>query len=95
MLMASILRRVLIWQGVWWNIALSFVSALMGCMAIGSALMGFMLVKTNLLWRVILMGSAFLLIMPGYKTDLVGAAVLAGVIGFQWVQGRRSGEVTA
>ena len=86
---------VLIWQGAWWNIALSFVSAMMGCMAIGSALMGFMLVKTNLIWRAVLLGSAFLLIMPGYKTDLIGAAVLAGVISWQWYQGRRGNEVPA
>jgi len=74
---------VLIWQGTWWGIALSFVSALMGCMAIGSALMGYLKDRINILMRGLLLAAAFLLIMPGYKSDLVGAALLAGLYAWQ------------
>ncbi len=70
---------VLIWQGSWWAIALSFVTATLGCMAIGSALMGYMKGRLNLLWRLALLAAALGLIMPGVQSDLLGAALLAAV----------------
>ncbi len=83
---------VLIWQGDWWAIALSFVSALMGCMAIGSALMGFLKQRLNIFWRAVLLVAAFMLIMPGYQSDILGAAMLAGLYALQsWRGGSRPG----
>ena len=86
---------VLIWQGSWWAIALSFISATLGCMAIGSALMGFMNYRLNLLLRLALMAAAFGLIMPGLQSDLMGGALLGLVYVFTSYQARKMGPDTA
>lgn len=86
---------VLIWQGAWWAIILSFVSATLGCIAIGSSLMGFMNYRLNLLWRLALMAAAFGLIMPGLQSDLLGGALLGLVYGFTSYQARKMGPDTA
>ncbi|MCB2227900.1 MAG: TRAP transporter permease [Desulfarculaceae bacterium] len=80
---------VLIWQGSWWAIALSFVTATLGCMAIGSALMGFMKFRINLLLRLLLLVAALGLIMPGLQTDLLGGALLAAVYLFTCFRARK------
>ncbi|MBU1156571.1 MAG: TRAP transporter permease [Proteobacteria bacterium] len=86
---------VLIWQGAWWAIALSFVSATLGCVAIGSAVMGFMNYRLNLLLRLALLAAAFGLIMPGVQSDLLGGALLAAVYLFTSYQARKMGPDTA
>ncbi len=70
---------VLIWQGSWWAILLSFISASLGCMALGSAMLGYLGTKINILLRAVLCGVAFLLIMPGLLTDAIGAAAFAAI----------------
>lgn len=70
---------VLIWQGSWWAILISFVSAVLGCVAIGSALLGYLQTRISLIWRAVLLAAAFMLIMPGYITDLAGAGCLLAV----------------
>lgn len=70
---------VLIWQGSWWAILMSFISASLGCMALGSALLGYLGTKINILLRAVLIGVAFLLIMPGLVTDAIGAAAFAAL----------------
>jgi TRAP transporter 4TM/12TM fusion protein len=67
---------VLIWQGSWYAILLSFASAVLGCVAIGSALLGYLAGRLNLILRSVLLGGAFLLIMPGLYSDLAGVAIL-------------------
>jgi TRAP transporter 4TM/12TM fusion protein len=71
-----VFHPVLIWQGAWWHIVLSFVSALLGCMTIGSALMGYLVERINIILRAVLLVAALLLIMPDFISDLIGAAVL-------------------
>jgi TRAP transporter 4TM/12TM fusion protein len=71
-----VFHPVLIWQGAWWHIVLSFVSALLGCMTIGSALMGYLVERINIILRAVLLVAAILLIMPDFISDLIGAAVL-------------------
>jgi TRAP transporter 4TM/12TM fusion protein len=82
---------VLIWQGAWWNILLSAVSAGLGCMALGSALLGYMGTKINILWRVLLCGVAYLLIIPGLLSDAVGAAALGAIYLFMLAAAKRKG----
>jgi TRAP transporter 4TM/12TM fusion protein len=84
---------VLIWQGSLWNILLSFISAGLGCMALGSALMGYLGSKINIAWRAVLIGVAFLLIMPGLLTDAIGAAAFAALYFFMWSVARRKGDI--
>ncbi|BEQ16105.1 TRAP transporter permease [Desulfoferula mesophila] len=80
---------VLIWQGSWYAIILSFVSATLGCMAIGSSLMGFMNHRLNLLWRLLLMAAALGLIMPGLQSDLAGGALLGLVYAYTNYRSRK------
>ena len=82
---------VLIWQGSWWNILLSAVSAGLGCVALGSALMGYLGAKIGLVPRVLLCGMAYLLIIPGLLSDLVGAAALAALYLFMLAAAKRKG----
>ncbi len=80
---------VLIWQGSWWAILLSFISAMLGCVAIGSALMGFLETRLAIWLRLVLVASAALLIHPDYRTDLVGAVILGLVYAGMRVKARR------
>jgi TRAP transporter 4TM/12TM fusion protein len=70
---------VLIWSGGPWRIALATGTALLGCMAIGSALMGYMVTKLNWPLRLALLVAAFALLKPGVGTDLWGGAFLVAV----------------
>lgn len=83
---------VLIWQGSWWSILLSFISATLGCMALGSALLGYLGTKVNILLRAVLIGVAFMLIMPGLLSDAIGAAVFAALYFFMWSLARRKND---
>lgn len=81
---------VLIWQGAWWAILLSFISAMLGCIAIGSALMGFLETRLGIWLRLVLVAAAALLIHPNYRTDMVGAAVLALIYAAMRIKARRA-----
>ena len=85
---------VLIWQGQWWNILLSVITAILGCVAIGSALMGYLEDRLHWILRIVLLAAAFMLIMPGLVSDLAGAGILAGVYLFMRAKTRR-GRVQA
>jgi TRAP transporter 4TM/12TM fusion protein len=86
---------VLIWQGAWWAILLSAVTALLGCVAIGSALMGFLMERLGIFWRLALAAAAVMLIMPDPTSDLAGAALLAAVFAVKWFQSRGRAEAEA
>lgn len=76
---------VLIWRGAWWEIALACLTAILGSIALGSGLMGYLRTRLNWAMRLVLLVAGFGLIKPGLYTDLFGAAVLAGM--YLW-QGR-------
>lgn len=86
---------VLIWQGAWWDILLGFISAVSGCLAIGSALLGHLEVSLNWFWRLVLLVAAGLLIMPGYLSDLVGAGCLAGTFVLMRLKAKSQAAVEA
>ena len=70
---------VLIWSGSGWQILLATVTAVLGCIAIGSALMGFMVTKLNWFMRLVLLVASFALLMPGARTDIGGFALLMAI----------------
>lgn len=69
----------LIWEGELAAIAHASVTALIGCSALGSGLMGYLSGRVNLALRACLVVSGLLLITPGTDTDIWGAAILLGV----------------
>jgi len=70
---------VLIWKGSPWEIAQAAITAALGCVAIGSGLMGYMITRLGLWSRAILILAALLLLVPGTQTDLIGLALLLGI----------------
>jgi len=69
--------------GNWQTIASSFVTATLGTILLAAGLFGYLL-RAAFWWeRVLLVGAAFLLIKPGWITDLIGLALFALVLASQ------------
>jgi len=83
-----VFQPVLIWQGNFLNILWAFLTAILGCIALGSGLMGQMLGPLKILSRLLLVAGGFALIKPGIYTDLFGMAALGLIILFQLTKGK-------
>jgi TRAP transporter 4TM/12TM fusion protein len=81
-----VFQPVLIWQGNFLNILWAFLTAILGCIALGSGLMGQMLGPLKILSRLLLVAGGFALIKPGIYTDLFGMAALGLIILFQLIK---------
>ncbi|MGH8642515.1 MAG: TRAP transporter permease, partial [Burkholderiales bacterium] len=67
-----------------WHVSLqALFTASIGCMCLAAGMFGYLLRSTRLWERLFLLAAAFLLIKPGIITDLVGFALLAGVVANQ------------
>ncbi|MCP5156967.1 MAG: TRAP transporter fused permease subunit [Ectothiorhodospiraceae bacterium] len=66
----------LIGHGEPWRIALAMLSAGVGVTALAAGAMGFLLGRLDVVSRGLLIATSLLLIFPGWRTDLPGAAVL-------------------
>ncbi|MFZ5584469.1 MAG: TRAP transporter permease [Thermodesulfobacteriota bacterium] len=84
---------VLIWSGAWWEILLGSVTAVLGSVALGSGLMGYLLDRLGWPARALLLVAGFGLIKPGLYTDLFGLAVLGGI--YLWQLKARRGPAPA
>ncbi|MFO0987540.1 MAG: TRAP transporter fused permease subunit [Alphaproteobacteria bacterium] len=77
--------------GQWHEAVIAAATATVGCIALAGGLYGYF-VRACALWeRAVLLAGAFLLIKPGWITDLVGLGLLAGLAAFQML-GRRRAE---
>ena len=77
-------------QGSPVEIIVSFITAIIGVWALASALEGWVLSKASAVERLLLGAAALLMIDTGTVTDLVGVAVIALVVVFQWFKKRRA-----
>ena len=84
-----VFQPVLIWQGNFLNILWAFFTAVLGCIALGSGLMGQMLGPLGILSRFLLVAGGFALIKPGIYTDLFGMAVLGAILLLQYHKRRK------
>jgi TRAP-type uncharacterized transport system fused permease subunit len=66
--------------GSFTSIFMTIVSASIGVVLLSAGLMGWFLTEANLLERVMLVGSALLLIKPGLSTNAIGLTLLIIVI---------------
>jgi TRAP transporter 4TM/12TM fusion protein len=82
-------QPVLIWQGHFLDILWAFFTAILGCLALGSGLMGQMFGQVKILPRAFLLAGGFALIKPGIYTDLFGMAVLGIILGLQLLRRKR------
>jgi len=71
------------------DIILTCVTVGIGTLALGASLMGFLVRRASLWERAILLGSAVLLFIPGYNTNIPGIILLAVVFLWETFQGKR------
>lgn len=84
-----VFQPVLILQGSFLNILFAFFTAILGCIALGSALMGQMLGSLGYLSRIFLLVGGLTLIKPGIYTDIFGMAVFGIILGVQLLRRKR------
>lgn len=83
-----VFHPALIWKGELTTIFQAGFTAMIGCAALGSGMMGYLGGRLHLLMRGALILGGVLLIKPGAETDILGAAILLGVWVFQELRGR-------
>jgi len=71
------------------EITLTIVTGLLGTMALGAAVHGWLLKKAGWIERLILLIGALCLIKPGWVTDLIGLGLLVLVAAFQYTKIRK------
>jgi TRAP transporter 4TM/12TM fusion protein len=77
----------LLWIGSWFDVLTTLVSASIGVICLSATLHRFLL-KRTVWWEQLALGvAAFCLIKPGIYTDLVGLALLGGVVASQQLLG--------
>lgn len=69
----------LLLKGEWGNIVWTTVTAAIGLAALAAGLTGWLLQRTNLLERALLISAGLILVYPGLLQDLLGAALFGGV----------------
>ena len=67
------------------RVAIACVTAVIGVCCLAAGLHGYFMRRANVIERLLLIAAAFTLIKPGIVTDLVGAALIAAVLGLQLV----------
>lgn len=72
-----------------WEIGLAVITGLLGTMALGAAVQGWLLKKAGWIERGILLIAALCLIKPGWVTDLIGLGLLVIVAGLQYTKIRK------
>ncbi len=70
---------VLIWKGDLLHILSAFLTAIIGCLALGSAIQGHMISRLNWFSRLLLFVAAFTLIKPGIVSDILGGGILIAI----------------
>lgn len=80
---------VLIWEGDLLHILLACFTAIIGCVALGSAIQGYMVKPLNWVMRLFLIFASYALITPGYVTDMLGGGILLAVYLLQKMVSRR------
>jgi TRAP transporter 4TM/12TM fusion protein len=81
--------------GQWHDAVIAAVSASIGCVALAAGLYGYFLRACAMWERVVLVAVAFLLIKPGWVTDVIGFGLLAAVIAWQALDRRRAAAATS
>ncbi len=75
------------------EIVLALVTSILGCVALAGAVEGYLLAPAGIFQRILMMAAALLLIIPGWQTDIVGAALLAPILLWQRKSSRKAGTV--
>ncbi|UCG65601.1 MAG: TRAP transporter permease [Deltaproteobacteria bacterium] len=80
----------LLMKGSAGEVAITFVTSIVGCMALAAGLGGYLLiVKVNWVQRPLLLLASLLLLFPGWHSDLIGFGVLSTAMMLRWRQSSR------
>jgi TRAP-type uncharacterized transport system fused permease subunit len=75
--------------GDWQDIAPSFITATIGTIILAASLQGYLIRSATMWQRVVLFVAALCLIKPGWISDLIGLALLAMVLGSQYLVNKK------
>ncbi len=90
---AFVYSQALLLMGPLQDIILAAITALIGCFALSVSMEGYWLENANFVQRIMAFAAACLLIVPGWKTDLMGLGLLAVV--FLWQLALRRARLRA
>jgi TRAP-type uncharacterized transport system fused permease subunit len=68
------------------SIVINSITASIGVVALSAGVMGFLIKPCSWIERLLLIGGAFLLIDPGYLTDILGIVILGSIYLYQRVK---------
>ena len=72
------------------TLIMATLSALLGMVAVSSALCGFLADHCRLYERILLIGAGLLMIKPGGTTDLIGCAIFAVILVLQYTRVKKT-----
>lgn len=79
---------------LWLEFVQVILSACLGLFGVAVALNGFLFRPVALLLRFVLVAAGLAMMIPGTLTDVVGLAVIAAIVAFQYLKRKRSGGNT-
>ena len=79
----------------WYDVLLISVTALLGLFGIAAALNGYLYRKIPMVLRFALVAGGLGMMIPGLTSDLIGLAVVAAVVVFQYISGKKQAASAA
>ena len=79
----------------WYDVLLISVTALLGLFGIAAALNGHLFRKIPMVLRLALVAGGLGMMIPGLTSDLIGLAVVAAIVVFQYISGKKQAASAA
>ncbi len=79
----------------WYDVLLISVTALLGLFGIAAALNGHLVRKIPMVLRLALVAGGLGMMIPGLTSDLIGLAVVAAIVVFQYISGKKQAASAA
>ena len=79
----------------WYDVLLISVTALLGLFGIAAALNGHLYRKIPMVLRIALVAGGLGMMIPGLTSDLIGLAVVAAIVVFQYISGKKQAASAA
>ena len=79
----------------WYDVLLISVTALLGLFGIAAALNGHLYRKIPMVLRLALVAGGLGMMIPGLTSDLIGLAVVAAIVAFQYISGKKQAASAA
>ena len=73
----------------WYDVIIISITALLGLFGIAAALNGYLYRKIPVILRIALVAGGLGMMIPGLASDLIGLAVVAAVVAFQYFSNKK------